>query len=82
MLTNTKERLRNASGKIMTFVGMCSKLVQLRNTIAEIQFFVKEGTGTNLLEMDWIQKAGLATECVDFLESLGSPAVLPVEELD
>ena len=79
MLTTTKERLRDASGKIMTFVGTCSKLVQFRNTIAEIQFFVKEGTGTNLLGMNWIQKAGLAKACVDFLESLGGPAVLPVE---
>ena len=35
MLTMTKERLyiRNASGKIMTFVGTCLKLVQFRNTI-------------------------------------------------
>ena len=31
--------------------------------------------------MDWIQKVGLAKACVDFLESLGGPTVLPVEAL-
>ena len=66
MLTTTKERLQNASGKIMTFEGTCSKLVQFRNTIAKIQFYVKEGTGTNLLGMDWIQKSGLAKAYVVF----------------
>ena len=35
--------------------------------------------GTNLLGMDWIRKFGLATTRIEFLKSLGGPAVLPVE---
>ena len=53
--------------------------MHFRNSLADIQFCVKEGVGTNLVEMDWIKKVGLATTCIEFLQSLGGPAVLPVE---
>ena len=63
----------------MTFKEICGKTVQFRNSLADIQFYVKEGVGTNLLGMDWIRKVGLATTCIEFLKSLGGPAVLTVE---
>ena len=63
----------------MKFKGICAKTVQFRNSLADIQFCVKEGVGTNLVGMDWIRKVGLATTCIEFLKSLGGPAVLRVE---
>ena len=53
--------------------------MQFRNTLADIQFYVKVWVGTNLLGMDWIRKVELATTCIEFLTNLGGPAVLPVE---
>ena len=53
--------------------------MQFRNSLADIQLYVKEGVGTNLLGMDWIRKVGLAITCIEFLKSLGGPVVLPVE---
>ena len=64
----------------MRFKGICGKTVQFRNSLADTQFYVKEGVGSNLLGMDWIKKLGLAITCIEFLKSLGGPAVLPVEE--
>ena len=63
----------------MTFKRICNKTVQLRNSLADIQFYVKEGVEINLLGMNWIRKFGFATTCIDFLKSLGGSAVLPME---
>ena len=78
-LLASQGRLRNASGKVMAFKGICAKTVQFRNSLPDIQLYVKEGVGTNLLGKDWIRKVGLATICIEFLKSLGDPAVLPAE---
>jgi hypothetical protein len=64
----------------MSFKGICLKQVEFRNTVTETQFSIKEGTGTNLLGMDWIQKNGLAKSCLLFLESLKGQAVLGMEQ--
>ncbi len=77
-LLTSEGRLQNASGKVMPFKGTCAKTVQFRKLLADIQFYVKEGVGTNRLVMDWI-KVGLATTGIKFLQSLGGPAVLPVK---
>ena len=78
-LSASQGRLRNASGKVMTFKGICNKTVQFRNSLPDIQFYVKKGVEINLLGMKWIRKFGFAKTCIEFLKSLGGSAVLPME---
>ena len=80
-LSASQGRIRNASGKVITFKEICARTVQFGNSLADIQFYAKERVETNLLGMDWIRKVGLATTCIEFLKILKGPAVLTVEEI-
>ena len=71
-LSKEREQLRNASGRIMRFKGMMTGQVRFCNNLAPIQFYVRQGKGSNLLGMDWVKKVGSATVCVDYLKVMGN----------
>ena len=51
-LSKEREQLQNASGQIMRFKGMMTGKVRFCNNLAPIQFYVRQGKGSNLLGMD------------------------------
>ena len=71
-LSKEREQLRNASRRIMTFNGMMTGQVRFCNNLAPIQFYVRQGKGSNLLGMDWVKKVGMATMCIDYLKAMGN----------
>ena len=71
-LSKEREQLRNASGQIMRFKGMMTGQVRFCNNLAPIQFYVKQGTGSNLLGMVWVKKDGMATVCIDYHKAMGN----------
>ena len=71
-LSKEREQLRNASGRIMRFKGMMTGQVRFCNNPAPIQFYVKQGKGSNLLGMDWVKKVGMVTVCIDYLKAMGN----------
>ena len=69
-LSKEREQLQNASGRIMRFKDMMTGQVRFCNNLAPIQFYVRQGKGSNLLEMDWVKKVGMATVCIDYLKAM------------
>ena len=51
----------------MRFKGMMTGQVRFCNNLASIQFYVRQGKGSNVLGMDWVKKVGMATVCIDYL---------------
>ncbi len=51
-LSKEREQLRNASGRIMRFKGMMTGQVRFCNNLVPIQFYVRQGKGSNLPGMD------------------------------
>ena len=71
-LSKEREQQRNASSRIMRFKGMMTGQVRFCNNVAPMQFYVRQGKGSNLLGMDWVKKVGMATVCIDYLKAMGN----------
>ena len=74
-LKMSTEHLRNASRRLMKFKGIFATIISYQGYEALVKLYVRHGTGSNLLGMDWIREVGLSGICIEYLKTLGEKAI-------